>query len=171
MPQKKDAGVVASAALSRAASRSVASNARLAPATVYHAPAAAIVVRKALGPAWPPVRKQKRKTGLAIASLEVDDMFARGDWAGTERFETCRLPMFSVAWSTLKEYESFWKHWCAFQYYARLPIFLEVESAAKRKRSSGVAAVVCCIAGVRGEVQGGDYQEVPDGDPVLSSCA
>ena len=63
-------------------------------------------------------------------------MFARGDWAEIERFATCRLPMFSVAWSTLKGYESCWKHWCAFQYHARLPIFLDVETAAKRKRSS-----------------------------------
>ena len=74
--------------------------------------------------------------GLAIASLEVDGMFARGDWAEIERFATCRLPMFSVAWSTLKGYESCWKHWCAFQYYARLPIFLDVETVAKRKRAS-----------------------------------
>jgi site-specific DNA-cytosine methylase/integrase len=134
--RKKDAGVVTSVPSAHAASRCIASNARHVTSTVDPAPAAVRVARKVSGPARPPVRKQKRKMGLAIASLEVDDMFARGDWAEIERFATCRLPMFSVAWSTLKGYESCWKHWCAFQYHARLPIFLDVETAAKRKRSS-----------------------------------
>ena len=42
--------------------------------------------------------------------------------------------MHSVAWSTLKGYESCWKHWVAFQYFARLPIFVEeVDTASKRR--------------------------------------
>ena len=55
-------------------------------ATGVSVPAAAAVARKVVGPARPPVKKQKRKMGLAIASLEVDGMFARGDWAEIERF-------------------------------------------------------------------------------------
>ena len=94
-------------------------------------------VDKALGPVRPPTKKQHRKKGLAIAALEADDLFARGDWNEIEKFATCRLPMYSVAWSTLKGYESSWKHWVAFQYHAQLPIFLEVDTVAKRKRSSG----------------------------------
>ena len=92
---------------------------------------------KPFGPVRPPTKKQHRKKGLAIAALEADDLFAKGDWNEIEKFATCRLPMYSVAWSTLKGYESCWKHWVAFQYHAQLPIFLEVDTAAKRKRTSG----------------------------------
>ena len=81
--------------------------------------------------------KQHRKKGPAIAALEADGLFAKGDWNEIEKFATCRLPMYSVAWATLKGYESCWKHWVAFQYHAQLPIFLEVDTAAKRKRTSG----------------------------------
>ena len=100
------------------------------------APAAPSTSATQYGPTRPPAVKQKRKLGLAIATLELDDMFARGDWAEIERFATQRLPMFSVAWTTLKNYESCWKHWVAFQYHARLPILLEVDTALKRKRAS-----------------------------------
>ena len=88
-------------------------------------------------PARPPAKKQHRKKGLAIAALEADHFFAKGDWNEIEKFATCRLPMYSVAWSTLKGYESCRKHWVAFQYHAQLPIFFEVDTAAKRKRTPG----------------------------------
>ena len=70
---------------------------------------------KLFGPVRPPTKKQHRKKGLAIAALEADDLFAKGNWKKIEKFATCRLPMYSVAWSTLKRYESCWKHWVAFQ--------------------------------------------------------
>ena len=92
---------------------------------------------KPFGPVRPPTKKQHRKKGLAIAALEADDLFAKGDWNEIEKFATCRLPMYSVAWSTLKGYEGCWKHWIAFQYHVQLPIFLKVDTAAKRKRTSG----------------------------------
>ena len=62
------------------------------------------------GPVRPPAAKQKRKKGAAIAALEGRDLFRKGDWSAIERFATVRLPMYSVAWSTLKGYESCWKH-------------------------------------------------------------
>ena len=52
------------------------------------------------------------------------------------KFATVRMPMFSVAWATLKGYESAWKHWVSFQYYAQLDIFLECSSAAAKRRAS-----------------------------------
>ena len=36
-------------------------------------------VAKPFGPARPPTKKQHRKKGLAIAALEADDLFAKGD--------------------------------------------------------------------------------------------
>ena len=58
-------------------------------------------VAKPFGPARPPIKKKHRKKGLAIAALEADDLFAKGDWNEIENFATCRLPMYSVAWATL----------------------------------------------------------------------
>ena len=55
--------------------------------------------------------------------------------------------MYSVAWSTLKGYESFWKHWVAFQYFARLPMFVEVDTASKRQMvSSWLLTFVALLA-------------------------
>jgi len=85
------------------------------------------------GPVRPPATKQKRKKGAAIAALEGRDLFRNGDWSAIERFATVRLPMYSVAWSTLKGYESCWKHWVAFQYFARLLMFVKVDTASKRR--------------------------------------
>ena len=79
--------------------------------------------KAAIGPRKPPESKQKRKRGAAIAALEGTDLFLNGDWNAIEKFATCKLPLYSVAWSTLKGYESSWKHWISFQYFANLPIF------------------------------------------------
>ena len=78
------------------------------------------------GPDRPPVRrKARRKRGAALARLEGYGAFRSGDWHNIEKFATVRMPIFSVAWSTLKGYESAWKHWVSFQYYAQLGIFLD----------------------------------------------
>jgi hypothetical protein len=47
------------------------------------------------------------------------------------------MPMFSVAWSTSKGYESCWRHWVSFQYYAQLDVFVDCSTAAARRRSGG----------------------------------
>ena len=91
---------------------------------------------KVFGPMRPPAAKQKRKKGAAIAALEGRDLFRNGDWSAIERFATVKLPMYSVAWATLKGYESCWKHWVSFQYYAQLGIFVEVSSPATRRRTA-----------------------------------
>ena len=95
----------------------------------------------------PPAAKQKRKKGAAIAALEGRDLFRNGDWSAIERFATVKLPMYSVAWATLKGYESCWKHWVAFQYFARLPMFVEVDTASKRRQvSSWLLTFVALLA-------------------------
>jgi len=68
--------------------------------------------------------------------LEGADLFRKGDWNNIEAFASPRMPMFSVAWATLKGYESCWKHWVSFQYYAQLDIFVEVSSPALRRRTA-----------------------------------
>ena len=92
--------------------------------------------KAAIGPRKPPESKQRRKRGAAIAALEGTDLFLNGDWNAIEKFATCRLPLYSVAWSTLKGYESSWKHWISFQYFARLPIFVETNTPSKRRLTS-----------------------------------
>ena len=52
--------------------------------------------------------------------------------------------MFSVAFSTLNGYESAWKHWDSFQYYAQLDIFLGCSSAASKRRAS--TWLLCFVA-------------------------
>ena len=47
-------------------------------------------------------------------------------------------------WATLKGYESCWKHWIFFQYYARLDIFVEVSAPSQRRRSAGW--LLCFVA-------------------------
>ena len=54
------------------------------------------------------------------------------------------MPMFSVAFNTLKGYESAWKHWVSFQYYAQLDIFLDCSSAASKRRAS--TWLLCFVA-------------------------
>ena len=90
------------------------------------------VVPLAHGPDRPPPPKKSRprKKGLALLPLEGADVFRQGDWNNIEAFASTRMPMFSVAWATLKGYESCWKHWVSFQYYAQLDIFVEVSSPA-----------------------------------------
>ena len=63
--------------------------------------AASAVVAKPHGPVRPPVKKQKRKLGLAIATLEVDDMFARGDWAVYESVRPHQLLVLKVQCGSL----------------------------------------------------------------------
>lgn len=111
-------------------------------------------VKEPFGPERPPARgrvvshhkarKTQRNRGLAIAALEGADLFRKGDWQNIEKFATMKLPMYSVAWSTLKGYESCWKHWISFQYYARLDIFVEVSTPAQRRRSAGW--LLCFVA-------------------------
>ena len=90
------------------------------------------------GPVRPPPKKKSgpRKKGLALLPLEGADLFRKGDWNNIEAFASTRMPMFSVAWATLKGYESCWKHWVSFQYYAQLDIFVEVSSPALRRRTA-----------------------------------
>ena len=90
------------------------------------------------GPVRPPPKKKSRprKKGLALLPLEGADLFRKGDWNNIEAFASTRMPMFSVAWATLKGYESCWKHWVSFQYYAQLDIFVEVASPATRRRTA-----------------------------------
>ena len=80
--------------------------------------------------------KGKRQHGIAVASLEMQKLFAQGDWDAIADYATYRLPMYSVAWSTLKGYESSWKHWVSFQYRAQLPIFLRTSNAFERSLCS-----------------------------------
>ena len=48
---------------------------------------------------------------------------------------------------TLKGCESCWKHWVAFQYFARLPMFVEVGTASKRRMvSSWLLTFVALLA-------------------------
>ena len=63
-------------------------------------------------------------------------LFEKGDWSAIERYASVQPPLFSVAWSTLKGYESCWKHWVSFQYRAQLPIFMRVGTAFERSLSS-----------------------------------
>ena len=99
------------------------------------------------GPMRPPAAKQKHKNGAAIAALEGRDLFRKDDWSAIERFATVRLPMYSVAWSTLKGYESCWKHRVAFQYFTRLPMSVEVDTASKRRMvSSWLLTFVALLA-------------------------
>ncbi|MAV11925.1 MAG: hypothetical protein CL861_00440 [Cyanobium sp. MED843] len=76
--------------------------------------------------------KDKRRRGIALAALEMRSMFDKGDWNAIEEYAVHRLPMYSVAWSTLKGYESAWKHWVSFQYRAQLPIFMLTGTAFER---------------------------------------
>ena len=93
--------------------------------------------RPIFGPDRPPVRrKARRKRGVALARLEGYDAFRSGDWHNIEKFATVRMPMFSVAFNTLKGYESAWKHWVSFQYYAQLDIFLDCSTKTSKLRAS-----------------------------------
>lgn len=89
---------------------------------------------RAFGPVKPVRAKAKgqKQHGIAIATLEMQRLFAMGDWKAIEEYATYRLPMYSLAWSSLKGYESSWKHWVSFQYRAQLPIFLRTSSTFER---------------------------------------
>ena len=101
--------------------------------------------RLIFGPDRPPVRrKARRKRGVALARLEGYGAFRSGDWHSMQKFATVRVHMFSVAWATFKGYESAWKLWVSFQYYAQLDIFLECPSAASKRRAS--AWLLCFVA-------------------------
>jgi integrase len=99
-----------------------------------------VAAAKQFGPVRPKQlqakQKGKRQHGIAVASLEMQKLFAQGDWDAIADYATHRLPMYSVAWSTLKGYESSWKHWVSFQYRAQLPIFLRTGTAFERSLSS-----------------------------------
>ena len=84
----------------------------------------------------PPKKTRPRKKGLALLPLEGADLFRQCDWKNIEAFASTRMPMFSVAWATLKGYESCWKQWVSFQYYAQLDIFVEFSSPATRRRTA-----------------------------------
>ena len=84
----------------------------------------------------PPKKSRPRKKGLTLLPLEGADLFRQGDWNNIEAFASTRMPIFSVAWTTLKGYESCWKHWVSFQYYAQLDIFVEVSLLATRRRTA-----------------------------------
>ena len=62
----------------------------------------------------PPKKTRPRKKGLALLPLEGADVFRQGGWNNIEAFASTRMPVFSVAWATLKGYESCWKHWMSF---------------------------------------------------------
>jgi len=124
---RRDAGVVAAGALAGDGG---------ARAAVESAPGR--VTPLVHGPVRPPPPKKPRprKKGLALLPLEGADVFRKGDWNNIEAFASTRMPIFSVAWATLKGFESCWKHWVSFQYYAQLGIFVEVSSPATRRRTA-----------------------------------
>ena len=112
------------------------------PRPAFGIKAASVTGQQAAARAFGPVRpekvraKDKRKHGIALASLEMQKLFAIGDWNAIEEFATYRLPMFSLAWSSLKGYESSWTHWVSFQSRAQLPIFMRTSTTFEKNLCS-----------------------------------
>ena len=54
------------------------------------------------------------RQGFSLLGLEARAALASGNWEAFERLTTVRLPLYSVAWGTLKSYEPGWRQWVSF---------------------------------------------------------
>ena len=107
----------------------------------------ATVVPAAVGRKPPPKDGDKRKRGINLAELEGRSLFDGGDWSAIEAFASFKLPLFSVAWATLKAYDCSWKQWVAFQWKAVLPIFLDTSTPlTRRQATTWLLSFVCLLA-------------------------
>ena len=79
------------------------------------------------------VGKTRHRQGFALVGLEARTALAHGDWAAFERLTTVRLPLYSVAWGTLKSYEPGWRQWVSFSVLRNRSPFLPVATQADRR--------------------------------------
>ena len=98
---------------------------------------------QAFGPPRPPAQRKvatkKRKDarkGLSLLGMEAEKAMLDGDYRAFEDFANNVVPLHSVAFSTLKAYESGWKKWVSFQFRALRPIFLPMGTIAEQAESS-----------------------------------
>ena len=80
--------------------------------------------------------KTRHRDGFNLLGLEARAALARDDWAAFERLTTSRLPLYSVAWGTLKSYEPGWRQWVSFCDLRDVSPFLKVETTADRRRAA-----------------------------------
>lgn len=80
--------------------------------------------------------KTRHRDGFNLLGLEARAAIASGDWAAFERLTTSRLPLYSVAWGTLKSYEPGWRQWVSFCDLRDVSPFLQVETTAERRRAA-----------------------------------
>ena len=88
------------------------------------------------GPQRPPAKKvRERRKGLALLGMEAEQAMQRGDYRAFEDFAHNVVPLHSVAYSTLRAYESGWKKWISFQWRAQRPVFLPMNTSARKLQS------------------------------------
>ena len=79
------------------------------------------------------VGKTRHRQGFSLLGLEARAALASGNWEAFERLTTVRLPLYSVAWGTLKSYEPGWRQWVSFCSLRDTSPFLEVGNVAQRR--------------------------------------